>query len=595
MTTRTTKTKRTGPREVQLPHTLTVKHLADLMRVSPIDVIKQLMRNGVMAAINQVIDFDLAATVTPAFGYRAKPEERAKTPVIASLKDVGSDDDANMKSRSPVVTILGHVDHGKTTLLDTFRDSRITEGEVGGITQHIGAYQVDYKGQKITFLDTPGHEAFTAIRARGAQVTDIAILVVAADDGVMPQTVEAIDHARAADLPIVVAINKIDLPDARPDRVKGQLLEYSLVLEDFGGEIIGVPVSAKNRIGIDDLLESILVLAEISELKANPKRPASGVVIESQLDRNRGPLATLLVQSGTLKVGNSIVAGTAWGRVRAMENDLRKRIKQAGPAVPVEILGFSSVPQAGDRFVVVPNTKTAKALVVENVVKGEEDQNLSRALTLEGVMSRISAGDVKELNLIIKADAQGSVEAVRGSLERLDSPSARVNILHSSPGGVNEGDVLLASASNAIILAFNVGTEPSAESASDREAVEIRSYDIIYQIIEDVEKALKGILEPAYKDVVQGTATVRAVFRAGRAGNVAGVIVNDGRFTRGIAARVLRDGTVLFESSVSSLRRFKDDVNEVTAGFECGVGITGFESFQEGDVLQAHRRERSRA
>ena len=595
MTTKTTKTKRTGPREVQLPHTLTVKHLADLIRVSPIDVIKQLMRNGVMAAINQVIDFDLAATVTPAFGFRAKPEERAKTPVIAALEDVGSDDDANMKSRSPVVTILGHVDHGKTTLLDTFRDSRITEGEVGGITQHIGAYQVDYKGQKITFLDTPGHEAFTAIRARGAQVTDIAILVVAADDGVMPQTVEAIDHAKAAELPIVVAINKIDLPDARPDRVKGQLLEYSLVLEDFGGEIIGVPVSAKNRTGIDDLLESILVLAEISELKANPKRPASGVVIESQLDRNRGPLATLLVQNGTLKVGNSIVAGTAWGRVRAMENDLRKRIKQAGPAVPVEILGFSSVPQAGDRFVVVPNNKTAKALVEENVVKGEEDQNLSRALTLEGVMSRISAGDVKELNLIIKADAQGSVEAVRGSLQRLDSPSARVNILHSSAGGVNEGDVLLASASNAIILAFNVGTEPSAESASEREAVEIRSYDIIYQIIEDVEKALKGILEPAYKDVVQGTATVRAVFRAGRAGNVAGVIVNDGRFTRGIAARVLRDGAVLFESSVSSLRRFKDDVNEVTAGFECGVGIIGFESFQEGDVLQAHRRERSRA
>ncbi len=595
MTTRTTKTKRTGPKEVQLPHTLTVKHLADLMRVSPIDVIKQLMRNGVMAAINQVIDFDLAATVTPAFGFRAKPEERAKTPVIAALEDVGSADDANMISRSPVVTILGHVDHGKTTLLDTFRDSRITEGEVGGITQHIGAYQVDYKGQKITFLDTPGHEAFTAIRARGAQVTDIAILVVAADDGVMPQTVEAINHAKAADLPIVVAINKIDLPDARPDRVKGQLLEYSLVLEDFGGEIIGVPVSAKNRTGIEDLLESILVLAEISELKANPKRPASGVVIESQLDRNRGPLATLLVQNGTLKVGNSIVAGTAWGRVRAMENDLRKRIKQAGPAVPVEILGFSSVPQAGDRFVVVPNTKTAKALVEENVVKGEEDQNLSRALTLEGVMSHISAGDVKELNLIIKADAQGSVEAVRGSLERLDSPSARVNILHSSPGGVNEGDVLLASASNAIILAFNVGTEPSAESASEREAVEIRSYDIIYQIIEDVEKALKGILEPAYKDVVQGTATVRAVFRAGRAGNVAGVIVNDGRFTRGIAARVLRDGTVVVDSSVSSLRRFKDDVNEVTAGFECGIGITGFENFQEGDVLQAHRRERSRA
>ena len=374
MTTRTTKTRRAGPREVHLPPTLTVKHLADLMRVSPIDVIKQLMRNGVMAAINQVIDFDLAAMVTPAFGFRAKPEERAKTPVAASLEDLGPADDANVKPRSPVVTILGHVDHGKTTLLDTIRDSRITEGEVGGITQHIGAYQVDYNGQKITFLDTPGHEAFTAIRARGAQVTDIAILVVAADDGVMPQTVEAIDHARAAELPIVVAINKIDLPDARPDRVKGQLLEYSLVLEDFGGEIIGVPVSAKNRTGIDDLLESILVLAEISELKANPKRPASGVVIESQLDRNRGPLATLLVQSGTLRVGNSIVAGTSWGRVRAMENDLRKRIKQAGPAVPVEILGFSSPPSGRRQIRGGPQHQDRKSPRV-----GERGQGRGRA------------------------------------------------------------------------------------------------------------------------------------------------------------------------------------------------------------------------
>ena len=595
MTTKTTRTRRAGPREVELPPTLTVKHLADIMRVSPIDVIKQLMRNGVMAAINQVIDFDLAATVTPAFGYRAKPEERAQTPVIDALEEIASDDDANANARSPVVTILGHVDHGKTTLLDTIRDSRITEGEVGGITQHIGAYQVDYNGEKITFLDTPGHEAFTAIRARGAQVTDIAILVVAADDGVMPQTVEAIDHARAAELPIIIAINKIDLPDARPDRVKSQLLEYSLVLEDFGGDVIGVPVSAKNKTGIDDLLESVLVVAEISELKANPRRPAAGVVIEAQLDRNRGPLATLLVQNGTLKVGNSIVAGTAWGRVRAMENDLRRRIKQAGPAVPVEVLGFSSVPQAGDRFVVVPNRKTAKALVDENVVKGEEEQNLSRALTLEDVMSRISAGDVKELNLIIKADAHGSVEAVRGALQRLDTPSARVNILHASAGGVNESDVLLASASDAIILAFNVGTEPSAEPASEREAVEIRTYDIIYQMIEDVEKALKGILEPAYRDVVQGTATVRAVFRAGRVGRAAGVIVNDGRFTRGIAARVIRNGNVVAESSVSSLRRFKDDVNEVTSGFECGIGIAGFEDFQEGDVIEAHRRVRSRS
>jgi translation initiation factor IF-2 len=591
----TTKLRRTGPREVALPPTLTVKHLADLMRVSPIDVIKQLMRNGVMAAINQVIDFDLAAMVTPAFGFKATPEERASGAVAAAVKDVGDVDADALTPRSPVVTIFGHVDHGKTTLLDTIRDSRITEREVGGITQHIGAYQVDYKGQKITFLDTPGHEAFTAIRARGASVTDIAVLVVAADDGVMPQTVEAIDHARAADLPIVVAINKVDKPDAVADRVKRQLVDHGLLLEEWGGDVIGVPVSAKNKTGIDDLLENILVVAEVAEFKADAQRPASGVVIESQLDRNKGPLATVLVQNGTLKVGDSLVAGTAWGRVKAMVNDLRRRVKEAGPSVPVEIMGFGSLPQAGDRFYVTANSKTARALVEENIVKSEEEQNLARALTLEDVMSRITAGDVKELSLILKADAQGSVEAVSGALERLDSPSARLNLLHAGAGSVNESDVLLASASNAIILAFNVGIEPSAEPASEREGVEIRSYDIIYQIIEDVEKALKGILEPSYREVVQGKATIRTVFSAGKAGKVAGVVVNEGRLTRNVALRVLRDGVVVLEGSISSLRRFKEDVNEVGAGFECGVGISGFADFREGDVLQAHKREKSRA
>lgn len=587
--------RKTGPREIVLPPTLTVKHLGDLMKVNPIDVIKQLMRNGVMAAINQVIDFDLAATVTPAFGYKAKPEERASNAVAAARQDLDNVDESRLTTRSPVVTILGHVDHGKTTLLDTMRNSRITAGEVGGITQHIGAYQVEYKGQKITFLDTPGHEAFTAIRARGTRVTDIAVLVVAADDGVMPQTVEAIDHARAANLPIVVAINKMDKPEAEPDTVKRQLSEHGLLLEEWGGDVIGVPVSAKNNTGIDDLLENILVLAEVSELKADVDCPASGVVIESQLDRNKGPLATVLVQNGTLKVGNSVVAGAVWGRVRAMVDDLGRRVKEVGPSVPTEILGFSSLPQAGDRFHVTSDDRKARALAEENVQKSADEQNLALALTLEDVMTRINSGEVKELSLILKADAQGSVEAVRSSLERLDSPSARVNILHAGTGSVNESDVLLASASNAIILTFNIGVEPSAEQAAEREGVEIRSYDIIYQIIEDVEKALKGILEPTYKDVVQGRATLRAVFSAGKAGKAAGVVVDEGRLTRGVSARVIRGGEVIFEGTISSLRRFKDDVNEVNAGFECGVGMSGFQDFQEGDVIEAHRRERSRA
>ena len=586
-------TRRAGPREVVLPPTLTVKQLGELIRVNPIDVIKQLMRNGVMAAINQVIDFDLAATITPAFGYKAKREERASSILSDTLEELETVDEANLITRSPVVTILGHVDHGKTTLLDTIRNSRITAGEVGGITQHIGAYQVEYRGQKISFLDTPGHEAFTAIRARGARITDMAVLVVAADDGVMPQTVEAIDHAKAANLPIVVAINKIDKPDSNPENVKRQLSEHGLVLEEWGGDVIAVPISAKSNIGIDDLLQNILVVAEVSDLKANVDRAATGVVIEVQLDRSRGPLATVLVQNGTLKIGDSVVAGAVSGRVRAMVNDLGRRVKAAGPSEPVEILGFSSLPQAGDKFYVASDDRTARAVVEENIHRREEEQSLARALTLEGVMASITAGEVKELNLILKADAQGSVEAVRSSLERLDSPSARVNILHAGSGGVNERDVLLASASKAIILAFNTNVEPGAERASEQEGVEVRSYDIIYQLIEDVEKALKGILAPTYREISQGRAEVRAVFAAGKAGKAAGCMVTDGRFARGLAVRVIRNGEVIHEGTVSSLRRFKDDVNEVNVGFECGIGVSGFGDFQEGDIIEAHRRERT--
>ena len=581
------------PLQVTLPATITIKRLADLLKANPIDVIKQLMRNGVMAAINQAIDFDLAATVTPTFGYVANREEKAVISLTATLEDQGNVDENDLLPRSPVVTILGHVDHGKTTLLDTIRSSRIAAREVGGITQHIGAYQVEYKGHKIAFLDTPGHEAFTSIRARGARVTDIAVLVVAADDGVMPQTVEAINHAKAAKLPIVVAINKIDRPDSDPDQVKRQLLEHGLVPEEFGGDVIAVPISAKDNTGIDDLLETILVVAEVSDLKANFDQPATGVVIEVQLDKSRGPLATVLVQNGVLKVSDSVVAGAVMGRVRAMVNDIGLRVKQVGPSEPVELLGFSALPQAGDKFYVTPDDKTARAVVEENVQKRDDELKLAKALTLEEVVSTGGMGGVKELNLIIKADVQGSVEAVQFSLERLNNNQAKINILHGASGGVNESDVLLASASKAVILAFNASLEPGAERAAAQQRVEVRSYNIIYHLIEDVEKALKGMLEPAHREVVIGRAEVRAVFDAGRAGTVAGSIVTDGRLTRDVAVRVIRKGTVIYEGGISSLRRFKDDVNEVNTGFECGIGVSGFEDFQEGDILEGHRRERA--
>ena len=587
------KTRKVSAKPLVLPSTLTVKRLAEFARISPIDAIKQLMRNGIMASINQVIDFEVATLVTSAFGIKVKREEGAVSPGVPSLEALEEADPSKLIPRSPVVTILGHVDHGKTTLLDTIRKSRVAEGEVGSITQHIGAYQVSYNDKQVTFLDTPGHEAFTAIRARGAQVTDIAVLVVAADDGVMPQTIEAVAHAKAAGVPIVVAINKMDKPDANPDFVKGQLAEQGLVLEEWGGDVITVPISAIRGDGIDDLLENILVVAEVADLKADPDRPAAGVVIEARLDRNRGPLATLVVQSGTLKVGDYVLAGTAYGRVRALANDLGKRIKDSGPSIPVEVMGFNPLPEAGDAFVAVPDEKTAKSVADERLREKEIELSSVRALTLEEVYTRINAGEVKELNLVLKADVQGSVEAVISSLEQLDDEKVKVRILHAGSGSITEGDVLLASASKAIVVGFATSTEPGVERLAEREGVEIRHYDIIYRLIEDVEKALKGILETTYVEAVQGHAEVRVIFPMGRRGKIAGCMVTDGRISRGALVRLLRDGEVIHVGSIASLRHFKEDVNEMTANFECGVGLAGYNDFEEGDVLETYRREKA--
>ena len=587
-----TKTRKSASKAVTLPQTLTVKRLSELTQISSIDVIKQLMRNGIMASINQVIDYQVSMLVTSAFGVRTKMEAAAESGAGTALGSLGDIDPSKLVDRPPVVTILGHVDHGKTTLLDTIRKSHVAESEVGSITQHIGAYQVRYKDKDITFLDTPGHEAFTAIRARGARVTDIAVLVVAADDGVMPQTIEALDHARAAGVSLAVAINKVDKPDSDPDRVKRQLGEQGLVLEEWGGDVIAVPVSATTGDGIENLLENLLVIAEVSEFKADPDSPGSGVVIEAKLDRNRGPLATVLVQNGTVRVGSYIVAGSASGRVRAMVNDSGVRIKEATPSVPVEIMGFGSLPEAGDVFQVVADDKTARDLTEKRQKEREMERSSVRALTLEEIYSRINAGEVKELNLVVKADVQGSVEAVCSSLQRLDDSKAKVRILHASSGSITESDVLLASASKAIILGFATSSQPGIEQLAEREGVEIRNYGIIYHLVEDVEKALKGILEAVFRDVVHGHAEIRVVFSVGKSGRAAGCMVIDGRVAKNTLVRVQRNGEVIHEGSISSLRRFKEEVNEIGAGFECGVGILGYIDFEEGDTLETYRREK---
>ena len=590
--------RRGGPsRTLVLPQTLTVKHLSELVDQSEVDVIKQLMRNGIMASVNQMIDHEVASLVTAAYGIRTRVAEPvAETSSLTSssaIKGSAGEDEESLEIRPPVVTILGHVDHGKTSLLDSIRNAHVADREVGGITQHIGAYQVDYNGQKITFLDTPGHEAFTSIRSRGARVTDIAILVVAADDGIMPQTEEAIDHARAAEVPIVVAINKMDLPGADPERVKRQLSQHNLLVEDWGGDIISVPVSARTGEGLDDLLENILILSEISELKANPNRPASGVVIEAKLDRKRGPTATVLIQSGTLGVGDHVIAGTAWGRVKAIANDRGRAIEGAVPGAPTELLGFGSLPEAGDIMTVVPNERTARALAHERERAKSAQHSQVRALTLEEVVKQIDAGDIKELNLVLKADVQGSVEAVRQSLERLTDAEARVRILHAGSGNVTESDVLLASASDAIIVGFSVGDEIGVERVAERMGVEVRHYDIIYQMIDDISQALHGMLEPSFTDVIIGEAEVREIFPSRRNVKIAGCRVIDGRILRGSAIRVLREGELLEETSIASLRHFRDEVNEITNGMDCGILLDGFNDFEIGDVLQAHRQERS--
>ena len=587
-------TKRATTRALVLPETMTVQYLAEVLDQNPIDVIKQLMRNGIMASMNQVVEYKVATLVTTALSIRtsmAEPQSAAKGPAPEGSETV---DESELVTRPPVVTILGHVDHGKTSLLDSIKNSKVADKEVGGITQHIGAYQVESNGNPITFLDTPGHAAFTAIRARGARVTDIAVLVVAADDGIMPQTLEAINHAKAAEVPIIVAINKMDLPGADPEKVKRQLSEQELLVEDWGGDVISVDVSAKTGAGIDNLLENLLLVAEIGELRANPNKSAYGVVIEAKLDRKRGPSTTVLIQDGTLSVGDFIVAGASYGRVKAMFDDLGKPLQAVLPGCPAEVLGFGSVPEAGDQLVVTTNEREGRAKAEESSRSRTPQSGQNRALTLEEVVNQTDTDEIKELNLVVKADVQGSVEAVRGALEKLVDEDVKVRILHTGSGAVTESDILLASASEAIVISFSIGSEPSAERLADRMGVEIRHYNIIYQLIDDVEKALHGMLDPVYTEVIVGRAEIREVFEGRRGTQIAGCRVIEGRMIRNGDVRVMRDGQNVEDGVVNSLRHFREEVNEMNAGTECGIVIQGFNDFKEGDILEVHRQERGR-
>ncbi len=585
----------TGMTPIEIPHTLSVRQLADLLDVSAIDVIKQLMRNGIMANINQVIDYDAAQTVATGFGYEARPQpQAARKPasVISEIKkqQLLGGEPGNLKPRPPVITIMGHVDHGKTRLLDAIRNANVMDTEAGGITQHIGAYQVEVDGQKITFLDTPGHEAFTAMRARGARVTDITVLVVAADDGVMPQTLEAIDHARAAGVPIVVAINKIDRPGANPDLVKKQLADAGLAVEEWGGDTICVLTSAKAKEGISELLENLLLVAEMENLRADPSQPAKGVVIEAKLDKTRGPLATVLIHDGSLRPGDVVVVGSTWGRIKAMFNDTGKRLRRAKPSTPAAILGLHSVPQVGDTLTTVSGERQARLLAEGHQ---QEAESAPKTVSLTNLFDQINAGRVKELNIILKADVQGSIEPIRTSLEHLGTDEVQVSIIHSGSGNVTESDVMLATASKGLIIAFNTSIEAGAQRMAETERVDIRQYNVIYDLVGDVEKALKGMLAPKYVEVIEGRAEVRNVFTTGKRSKVAGVYVTEGKITRDVAARVRRKEQVVFESVVSSLKRFKDDAKEVTTGYECGVGIKDFSSFEVGDILEFFRKEKA--
>lgn len=584
---------------IEIPAYVTVRDLAHLMDVSPIDVIKQLMSDGIIATINQQIDYDTAAIVASELGFEPKEEappvreeEAEAGPLPLWERLYAREDPDKLRPRPPVVTILGHVDHGKTSLLDAIRKTNVAAGEVGGITQHIGAYQVERQGRLITFLDTPGHEAFTAMRARGAHTTDIAVLVVAADDGVMPQTVEAINHARAARVPIIVALNKIDKPGAQPDRVKQQLSEIGLVPDDWGGNTICVPVSAKKQIGLDDLLEAILLVAEESDIKANPDRPAVGTVLEGRLDRSKGPVATVLVQNGTLRLGDALVAGTVCGRVRRMLNEHGEPIKEAPPSTPAMILGLSGVPTAGDIFEVMPDERTCRIIVAERAQQQEAQQIASRPFTLDDLSQSIREGQSKELNLIVKADVQGSIEPILTSLSKLEQENLKVNVIHAAAGNITESDVSLAVASQAIVIGFQVQVDPAARRMAENEGVDIRVYDIIYRLVEEVELALKGLLEPTYSERVIGHAEIRGTFEIPKVGRVAGCYVRDGEVRRNAQVRVYRAGKLLHDGHVASLKRFNKDVREVRAGYECGVGIEGFHDLEVGDTLEFYVMER---
>jgi translation initiation factor IF-2 len=581
---------------IELPASITVRELALNIETSPIEVIKTLMANGVMANINQQIDFDTAAIVAAEMGYEATletpevdaEEDSSEIPIWRQI--IANEDPQKLVARPPVVTILGHVDHGKTTLLDAIRHTNVAGGEVGGITQHIGAYQVEHNERTITFLDTPGHAAFTSMRARGAQGADVVILVVAADDGVMPQTREAIAHAKAAQVPIVVALNKMDRPNADPDRVKQQLAENGLIPDEWDGDTIIVPMSAKQKEGLEDLLEAILLVADNTDIRANPDGQVVGTVIEAEIDRARGVLATLLVQNGTLNVGDVVIAGTAFGRLRAMFDHLGRRVRKAGPSTPVAVMGLNDVPQAGDLFQVVASDREARAIVAERKQAQEQAaaRQTSSVVTLEQLFDRFQAGEVRELRLIVKADVQGSLEPIISSLEDLGRGDISINILHATTGNISESDVMLASASKAIVVGFNVEADSAAQRLAEAEGVSIRLYDIIYRLTEDIEKALKGMLEPELRETVIGHAEVRAVFRISRVGNIAGCRVIDGELRRNAHIRVLRDGQAIHDGSVSSLKHLQDDVREVRAGFECGVALKGFNEFQEGDLLECY-------
>ena len=574
---------------IVLDETVVVGEFATLIGVPPTQVIMSLMKMGIMANINQNIKFETAEKIAFEFDklVELKEPEEEKEDII-----IQEDSEEDLELRPPIVTVMGHVDHGKTSLLDAIRKTKVTDKEAGGITQHIGASEVYINGKKVVFLDTPGHEAFTQMRLRGAQVTDIAILVVAADDGIMPQTIEAISHAKAADIPIIVAINKIDKPTANIEKVRQELSNNGLLVEDWGGDIIDVPVSAKKGQNLDKLLEMVLLVAEMEELKANPNRPAVGTVIESNLDKGRGPVATVIVSNGTLKVGDPVIAGTAYGKIRALVNDKGQRVKKATPSTPVEILGLNEVPMAGDQFVVMPSEKAARTIGEKRRIKQRDEQmKATSKITLEDLFDKMQEGEVKELDIVLKADVQGSLEAIRQSIEKISNEQVQLKVIHSGVGAVADSDIMLASASNAIVIGFNVRPTSSAIAMAEREQVDMRTYRIIYELIEDIEKAMKGMLDPEYKEVVIGQAEVRETFKVSGVGTIAGSYVTEGKVTRSSKARLVRNGIVIYDGEVASIRRFKDDVKEVARGYECGITLANFNDIKEQDIIEAYEMQ----